>query len=129
MSENFSTMELKIHEWLALQGYPLEMYISKSFTRAGFRVIPSNYFHDTESGDSRELDVWATIQESVGEVLFRISFAIECKSTPGKPWVLFTSRHRMADPARIAQRGCSRIARKLQDVMAHNKDIQELSIF
>ncbi len=129
MGDHPASMESKIYEWLTSQGYPLEMYVSRSFIQSGFRVIQSDYFDDAESGDSRELDVRASVQESIGDVLFRISFAVECKATPGKPWVLFTSKSRIADPARVAQRGCSEIARKLQDTLAHSKDIQSLPLF
>lgn len=129
MSNGSHSMESKVHEWLTSQGYPLEMYVARTFNQSGFRVVQSDYFEDTESGDSREIDVNAFAQESVGDVLLRITFAIECKVTPSKPWVLFTQRRQLGDPARVAQRGCSKIGRKLVKTLAHNATVQALPLF
>ncbi|WP_145176710.1 hypothetical protein [Rubripirellula lacrimiformis] len=122
-------METKIHEWLSSQGYPLEMFASRSFDRAGFNVIQSDYFEDPVTGDSRELDLRASVQATFGEMFLRVSLAIECKSTPGKPWILFTNPSRIADPARVAQRGYSKLAKSFLNSMAHNKSMQNLPAF
>jgi len=79
----------KIREWLAKQGYPLEMRTARIFREQGFDVIQSHYYNDPETGSQREIDVVAVWPEYTGAL--EISFSIECKTSSGKPWLLFSA--------------------------------------
>jgi hypothetical protein len=123
------SMEQRISDWLHSQGYPLEMFVAAEFSRSNFRVIVSEYYLDIESGDSREIDVVAHVQQGFDDVLVRIEFVIECKSSRDKPWVLFTRRRALADPARVAQRGASKLGHRLLMELASQKCVQDLALF
>ena len=128
MTDSQKPLEKKISEWLESQGYPLEMTVARSFMNSGYRVLQSDYFDDSESGDSRELDINASVQESIGDMLVRIKFVVECKSSD-RPWLLFTRPRLIAAPASVAQRGCSDLGRKFICELAQNEEIQSLPLF
>lgn len=120
----------KIKSWLDEHGYPLEMRVACAFRRAGFRVIQSDYYRDPTTQTHRELDVVASLDLLVGELIVRIEFIIECKSSKSKPWLMFCSPDlRLAPPARVAQRTASEIASSALHSLAQIDDIQELELF
>jgi hypothetical protein len=93
MTEADSSARAAVLKWLASQGYPLEMASAEHFRRAGFSVAQSQYYSDPEKGVAREIDVVASIYE-IGEISdIQLSVVAECKKSPDKPWVIFTSPH------------------------------------
>ncbi|HEY8936331.1 MAG TPA: hypothetical protein VIM65_13955 [Cyclobacteriaceae bacterium] len=47
----------KIKVWLDTQGYNLEMFTARTFRGKGFQIAQSVYYQDTESNQSREIDL------------------------------------------------------------------------
>lgn len=123
-------LETKLLSWLDTQGYPLEMRVARAFQRTGFRVIQSDYYTDNESGDSREIDVLASLQERDDNLLVRVTIVAECKSSKDKPWILFSSKEcTLAKPARVAQRAASSLGRRVLLQLAQEDQVQTLPIF
>jgi len=116
MQNREPSIEEKLHTWLEAQGYPLEMRVAKAFQIAGARVIQSEYYTDPSTEESREIDVVADWQTRIDNLLVRVSFVIECKSSKDKPWILFVSPNvRLAAPARVivaAYRVCEAVAKQ-----------------
>lgn len=83
-------LETRLEEWLAGSGYPLEMQAAQAFRRAGFNVSQGQYYSDAEMGKGREIDVVAS-NATGGFPGVMVKAVIECKRSPGKPWVLFTN--------------------------------------
>ena len=75
----------RISEWLQRQGYPLEMRVAEACAKSGFRVRQSDYYVDPVFDKPREIDVSASLQREVGEVLAKLSLSIECKADNSKP--------------------------------------------
>jgi hypothetical protein len=92
------SLEDKILDWLESQGYPLEMRVASSLTKANFWVRQSQYYLDPETNVSREIDVIATKTDILG--FLEIDFLIECK-TSSKPWLLFTSEETLNNYNRL----------------------------
>lgn len=123
-------IEAKLLSWLDTQGYPLEMRVARAFQRSGFRTIQSDYYSDAETGDSREIDVLASLQEGDDNTLIRVTMVAECKSSKDKPWILFSSKEcTLARPARVAQRAASPLGRLVLLQLAQDKEVQSLPIF
>lgn len=122
-------MEEQIRKWLETQGYPLEMMVARLFRANRFRIVQSEYYKDADTGAQRETDITARVDHEFDGLLVRIEFVIECKSTPEKPWVLFTGGRGLADPARVAQRAASRLGSKALMQLCQRKDIQDLALF
>jgi hypothetical protein len=92
---NEKVLKRNILEWLSIEGYTLEMKVATSFRKHGFNVIQHYFYSDPENGNSREVDVVATISNHTGNI--DISFIIECISLKENPWILFTSSHVLED--------------------------------
>lgn len=92
-------LEEKLRAWLAEQGYPLEMKVAKAFQDAGFIVTQSSYYSDPETATQREIDV---VAESGGEwvdyFLLDVQFAISCKNTVKRPWIVFSAESKYNSP-------------------------------
>jgi len=130
--DSMATGELqgKIRAWLDEQGYPLEMRVARTFRRAGFRVLQSDYYRDSETEAFRELDVVASLDHRIDDLHLRIQFIIECKSSRSKPWLMFCSRDAtLAPTARVVQRTASKVGSKALTRLAQRKEIQELALF
>lgn len=125
-----SDLETRLLKWLDTQGYPLEMRVARAFQREGFRVIQSEYYTDNDTGDSREIDVIASIQASDKNFFIRVTFVVECKLSKDKPWILFSSEEcGLADSARVAQRAASSLGRRVLYDLAHDVEVQTLPVF
>ncbi|WP_328692747.1 hypothetical protein OHA74_29985 [Streptomyces phaeochromogenes] len=103
-----NSLTAKLQAWLALQGYPLEMRVAREFRKKGIRVTSSDCYMDIESGDHREIDVTARIPlcdlaNLDGKAPSFLCPVIECKSAPGKPWILFEGAN-LHPVASVAQR-------------------------
>lgn len=106
------------------------MIVAHAFRRVGFRTIQSEYYKDPETGKSREIDVSASMQRFVHDILTRVRFCVECKLARDRPWIMFTSSDIMlADPARVVQRPASTLGYALLESICRRKDIQNLPNF
>jgi hypothetical protein len=89
-----------VRKWLDQQGYPLELRVGRVFAEAGWNVSHAAFYEDPETHKQREIDLYAFTSPpqlpGVGVVL-----AVECKTSPKKPWVAFSSQ-RSAAQARMA---------------------------
>jgi hypothetical protein len=120
----------KVLTWLRSQGYPLEMRVAKAFQEHRLSVVQSDYYKSPSSGDSREIDLLASVQASTDKALIRATIVCECKSSKDKPWIFFRSRDsQLAAPARVAQRPGSHIARQYLFDLCELQDVQDLSLF
>lgn len=79
----------KVKGWLDSQGYPLEMRVAQCFQNAGFRVSSSEYYLDPDEKKPREIDVIASLEETIAGKTFQLVFTVECKVSTGSPWVCF----------------------------------------
>ena len=130
MQKNESSLENKLYAWLETQGYPLEMRVAKAFQSSGARVIQSDYYTDTSTEESREIDVVAYWQSTIEDLLIRVSFVVECKSSKEKPWILFVSPEaRLTPSARVVQRAASELGRRTLLRISKEASIQSLPIF
>jgi hypothetical protein len=90
MNESFPLRD-KLLAWLKTQGYPLEMRVAAQLRmKTQLQVRQGWHYADPDTAQSREIDIVATRSEVHG--FAAVHFVIECKA-PGKPWVLFTSKH------------------------------------
>jgi hypothetical protein len=120
----------RVRDWLAKGGYPLEMRVADAFGKRRFRVMQSEYYTDVNTGVSREIDVFASVQQDLGPSFIRLSALVECKSDTTKPWVVFTSsRVRLADRARVVQRSATRLGDEWLDRISTRSDVTNLKIF
>lgn len=130
MQKNEPSLEAKLHEWLETQGYPLEMRVARAFQSAGARAIQSDFYTDASTEESREIDVVASWQTIIENLLVRVSFVVECKSSREKPWILFVSPEtRLTPTASVAQRAASELGRRTLVRVAKEASIQSLPIF
>ena len=81
-------MEEKIKEWLQKGGFPLEMKCTNSLLKNAFVVAQSVYYQDAETAKFRETDIIASKFREINGTWTHITFVIECKKTPNKPWVI-----------------------------------------
>ena len=98
-------LQAKVLSWLGAQGYPLEMSVARAFRSSGLSVSQAWPYVDVETGQQRETDLLVTRRFGEEADRVRVSLVIECKTSRGKPWVLFTDdKQRMHPRARVAQR-------------------------
>lgn len=130
MKQEKKPLEDSLRAWLDTQGYPLELELALSFQNKGYRVFQSDYYLDPESGDQREIDILAYKDNDCGDIIVRISFVVECKTSRDKPWVLFTSKAaRLGSRAKIVQRSASEIGKELLYELADRDDVKEMKLF
>jgi hypothetical protein len=68
------------------------------FEKYDFNVSISDYYQDYESGDYREIDVTASWSSDYQfDSILRVFWRVECKTSKGKPWVVFLSNARNPD--------------------------------
>jgi hypothetical protein len=90
MTDETRPMQERVKKWVEGEGYPLEMKAAAAFRGAGFEVRQAQYYIDSDSGKSREIDVVAQVSDHYGLASMRV--VVECKTTE-KPWVVFSSPH------------------------------------
>ncbi|MBL1457831.1 MAG: hypothetical protein COA34_008215 [Methylophaga sp.] len=96
-------LHAKLSKWLNTNGYPLEMLvasIARKHTKLSIRQ--GWHFIDSESGDSREIDIVCSAGDPYGYA--EINFVIECKAT-NKPWVIFSSEDAIDSYHRLSSFG------------------------
>jgi hypothetical protein len=85
-----------VKEWLVKQGYPLELRVGQVLRRAEWHVEHGHWYTDPQTGKARETDlvadIWAT-DDGKPRKSVCLQMVIECKSSPGKPWVVFSAPH------------------------------------
>jgi hypothetical protein len=86
-----SDLQENLEEWLRTQGYPLEMRTAQRFHQRGWGFHHSRHYRDPVLGKEREIDLIAFYDDPAIGPQIHGHFVIECKWTPKKPWVLFTS--------------------------------------
>jgi hypothetical protein len=64
---------------------PFEIRVAEACAKSGLRVRQSDYYVDPVFDKPREIDVSASLQREVGEVLAKLSLSIECKADNSKP--------------------------------------------
>lgn len=106
----------KVKSWLADQGYPLEMRVARVFREHQIQVFQSDFYYDKESRANREIDLLARIPLQVEYDWTRVPGflcpVVECKSSPGKPWILFSGGVNLAWRAKVLQRFVTESAHK-----------------
>lgn len=94
------TLDAKIQEWLANQGYPLELHVARHFEDFCTRVDQNEHYEDPRTKESREIDVLGSLyyEEIVSDPKFSVGLEFqivtECKSSR-TPWVGFARKERL----------------------------------
>ena len=80
----------KVLEWLAKEGFPLEVRVGKECRTREWLTFHSFPYNDVAEGKLRECDVFASrFKRVAGGATVSLDLAIECKSSSDKPWVVF----------------------------------------
>jgi hypothetical protein len=91
MDTSPESLSAKLADWVRREGFPFEVKVAKAFQNAWFLVSQSNYYLDPETKKHREIEVIAMIHSCHQDVVLRVEFLIECKSSKDKPSLLFYS--------------------------------------
>jgi hypothetical protein len=131
MNHENDDLPSKLRDWLQREGYPFEMRVAQAFARAGFAIQQSDYYDDPDKGVPREIDVVATVQSSLRfDLIFRIIFLIECKSSLDKPWLVLCAKgDDLPKPAKVAQRISSKSGVHVLIGLAQDRNVQDLALF
>lgn len=129
-SHNDKSLQAKVNEWIAGEGYPLEFYTANIFRKNNFRVLQGFHVSDIKSGTPREVDVLAEATAPIGRPFARVCHVVECKWSRDKPWVIFTSPGSRISPAAcIAQTIGSDAGQAILWALAGDKETQNLDAF
>lgn len=87
--EDGLTLDAKVANWIETTGAPVEMRAARALIEAGLDVEQSQYYTDPASGQPREVDLVAGLEQrsSTGQRLV-VQAIVECKYAVS-PWVLF----------------------------------------
>lgn len=130
MGNHQGDLSTKLTEWMHKEGFPFEMRVARAFQKAGFLVTQSDYYDDPDTKTRREIDVVAMFHTSLKDVILRVEFVIECKTSKNKPWLLFCGEQEESEsPAWVANRCASKMGQKVLHNLAHSKDLQKLALF
>lgn len=123
-------MKDRIEKWLNEQGYPLEFQVANELKSKGFNVTQSDYYKDSETNEYREIDVIGYKQEMIDDILFRITFVIECKAGRDKPWLLFSSDSaKLSSSAGVDQTPGTLLGRDFLSLASKTPEFQNLELF
>ncbi|MCD4671209.1 MAG: hypothetical protein K8R77_00970 [Anaerolineaceae bacterium] len=129
-NETSDGLNSKIENWLNKQGYPLEINVARSFRKAGFQAIQSDYYVDPESENYREIDILAINQKKFNSHLVEVSLHIECKTSIDKPWIIFSSSDiRLFSYDRVSQRIGSDYGLKYLNSISDQSEIYNSPLF
>jgi hypothetical protein len=119
----------KVKKWIEKSGYPLEMEVAKNLQTAGFNVVQSEYFEDSESGKWRETDVVA--YDEYRSETCRAIFALvaECKGGKDKPWVLFSNKDNYPESLSVQRRASSDKGESILRVLATKPEVKAFPLF
>jgi hypothetical protein len=119
----------KVNEWLGKSGYPLEMLVAQRLQSAGFGVVQSEYYEDSESGKWRETDVIA-YEHHRGETCRAVfSLVVECKSANDKPWVLFTATDPYPKQLSVSRRASTEAGQSVLNVLSLSEQLRVSPLF
>ena len=119
----------RVRTWLESQGYPFEMKVAQQLRSAGARIIQSEYYQDPEQPEvSREIDLVASWSRSEERNIGRVSLAVECKLSASKPWIVFSSRRRLAGPAQVVQRAATPFGASFLNKVKEFRETQSLPL-
>jgi hypothetical protein len=123
------TLNARIATWLSESGYSLEMSVARGLQSAGFSIVQSEYFEDSESEKWRETDILAYCEargSNGGRPVF--SYVVECKG--GKhPWVLFTAPENYPFSLATVRRATSEAGRSILGALQYNDAIINSPLF
>lgn len=119
----------RLSDWLKRSGYPLEMKTASLVRQRGFNAFQSEYYFDRDIREMREIDVVGVLEAPSQGGTFRVTVAIECKRSPDKPWVVFSSDTRTDAADQVLERAGSKAAQSLLALVADRPNIQELPVF
>lgn len=127
-------LQQKILQWLAGEGYTLEMRVARIFNRRKWETSQSVVYQ----GDAkpREIDVLAMkrvgLPQKDGEIWRAFEFVVvtECKSQVSKPWVVFTTEA-TAGPSifNIDSRAANRFGSRFLDALATGELFEPIPFF
>jgi hypothetical protein len=124
-----SALPSRVAKWLKESGYSLEMSVARGLQSAGFSIVQSEYFEDSDSEKWRETDILAyceTRGSNGGRPIF--SLVVECKS--GKhPWVLFSAPDNYPFSLATVRRATSDAGRSILGSLSHNEAIENSPLF
>jgi hypothetical protein len=107
----------KVLEWLAKEGFPLEVRVGKVCRSQGWLTFHGFPYIDPLEGKVRDCDVYASRYKRVhGSGTASLDLAIECKRSADKPWVVFAEPARSSDwmlPSMLAPGRVSDVALSL----------------
>jgi hypothetical protein len=127
MSDQEKSLQEKIREWLANEGYPLEFRTGLEFLKQGFSIRHGEYVKGAKEG-LREVDVVAYETSSKGKL--RVYYVVECKWSGDKPWIVFTSEtESMAESACVNQTIASLLGRSAVWILAGDPKVAALGMF
>lgn len=129
-ANNSKSIEDKISDWMAEQGYPLEMAVAQAFKRSMEFVVQSDFYLDPDENKYREIDVVAIKSAHVNNQQLQIIFPIECKQSKKYPWVVFKSETFPLNlQFTLSQRIGTPKATQFLKAHANDKDIEYLDFF
>jgi len=99
----------RVRKWLLSGGFPLEMAVARALHDQWFAVSQSVYYLDEATSKQREIDVTAQMERGVEGAAFRlvVTFVIECKASPEKPWILMVANPHRNFPHQGSPSYCS----------------------
>jgi hypothetical protein len=125
-----TSLEERVRRWFAGSGYPLEMRVASLISQRGFSVYQSDYYLDPDLKEQREIDVVGLDELRIDGGRFRLTVAIECKTSRDKPWLVLSSAQSDRDgPKHVEDRSASRAGMEFLRRVCDRSDIQELAIF
>ena len=127
MNEDASDLEVRLHQWLDKEGYPLEFQTASAFKTAGFGVV-QGWYVDGEAGTrKREVDLLATAR--VPGNLLGVDVVVECKWSDDKPWVVFSNENAKVPTLPIDLAMGNGVARACLSAAANLGTLSKLDVF
>lgn len=120
----------KILKWLDKEGYPLELKAAQILRNVGFEVGQSIFYQDSDTNDTREIDIVAYKYFKLDGNWITFSFVIECKSSKDKPWLAFTSKEERLYPNDlIIHRNANILGKRFLNLVKTDQDVKNLNLF
>jgi hypothetical protein len=120
--------EAKVAKWLKDSGYSLEMAVAQAMQKAGFGVVQSEYFEDSDTSKWRETDVIGYCEHQSDTCRAIFSFIVECKSG-NKPWVIFTSSDGYPWELAAVRRAASDAGQSILTSLSFNSTVKASPLF
>lgn len=85
------SLDNKILKWINKGGFPLELKAIKILKNIGYSIGQSINYLDSQTNNPREIDIMAYKYYKLNNTWLTITLTIECKYSPDKPWIGFSS--------------------------------------